>query len=79
MILLRVYLKIERKKLGYTQQQVADLASISRWYYYQLETGKRGKQISLMIAGRIASALELPLDLFYYNEREYLKHNENNY
>lgn len=52
-----------RKMKGFTQQQVADLAGISRSYYADIEQGSKGA--SGKAAKLIANALDFDMNLFF--------------
>ena len=57
-----------RAEKGYTQQQVADKAGISRCFYTQIESRRENKGLSPKIAMRIAKTLEFDWVLFYHEE-----------
>lgn len=58
-----------RKKLGLTQQQVADKASITIRHYQMFESGERKLSTSSFItASRVLRALELDLTAFANGE-----------
>lgn len=73
------FIKKRREKLGLTQQQVADLVSVSTRQYQRFETGER--QISgtaFRIGVAIADVLELDVHELVHNPTvdEYLKEKE---
>ncbi len=70
---MRMYLVKARQDLGYSQRKVANEADISFQHYSMLETGQRGKHVSLLLVGRIARVLEIPLERFYVLEEQYQK------
>ena len=70
---MRMYLVRARQKLGYSQRRVAKVAGVSYQHYSMFENGTRGKQVSLMIVGKISKVLEIPLEVFYVLEKEYLE------
>ncbi len=51
--------KAKRKELGLSQEKLANIAEIDRTYLPKVESGKRN--VSLLIASRIAKALNTPL------------------
>ena len=53
-------IRVWREHRGLTQQQVADLAGISKPYLSQLESGRRGGSIDVLSA--LARALGLSID-----------------
>ncbi len=55
-----IRVKERRKALGLSQEKLANLAEIDRTYLPNLETGKRN--VSLLIASKIARALNTPLE-----------------
>ncbi|SMO54315.1 helix-turn-helix transcriptional regulator [Melghirimyces algeriensis] len=59
----RFNLERRRKKIGFSHQEIADLAKISRAYYTNIETGR--KNPSLEVAKRIADALHSDMDIFF--------------
>lgn len=68
---LREYLYKARLQKDYSQRRVAREAGISYQHYSKIEDGERGKKVSFMIVGRIASVLDIPLDEFFQKEKEY--------
>jgi len=69
----RVYLRTLRQKQAYTIEQLSERAGISYNHYQLIETGKRGLRLSLMIAYKLALALNITIDEFYQYEKGYLK------
>jgi putative transcriptional regulator len=59
-------LKAERLKLNYNYQQIADLAHISKTYYWQIEHCKRN--LTYHLAKQIAKVFNLKPDDLFYNE-----------
>lgn len=53
--------KLWREHLGWTQQELADRAGISKPYLSQIETGKRQGTVETLSA--IARALDVPLEV----------------
>lgn len=64
--------------MNYSQRKVARIAGISYQHYSKIENGERGKNVSLMVVGRIAQALEIPLEELYFFERTYQEEMEFN-
>ncbi|MCG9968679.1 helix-turn-helix domain-containing protein [Pelotomaculum terephthalicicum JT] len=72
----RAILKKHREKLGLTQQQVADIASINIRQYQRFESGERRiSGTSFRIGAAIADILELDVHELVYNHtvEAYLK------
>lgn len=59
----RTLLQKRRLLLGLSQQELADIADISRTYYTNIEIGR--KNPSLLVAKRIAEALQTKMDIFF--------------
>jgi len=57
---LRIRLRAIRKKCGFTQEGVAELAGISPIYYQSIEAGRR-PNVSLVMIEKIASAYGLKI------------------
>lgn len=62
---MREWLVKARKAAQMSQQAVADKAGISQSYYAGIETGIRGKPLSVPIAKAIANALNFNWIKFY--------------
>ena len=58
-------IKREREKQGISQAKLAEKADLSTQYVSQIETAK--KMISISSAGRIADALNIPIELIIGN------------
>ena len=65
---MREKLKSRRKALGYTQQDVADYADITRTYYSEIENGNRNCNIKIWL--KIGKCLAIPKEeiIFYIEE-----------
>lgn len=63
--IVRKNIKHYRLEKNYTQQQLADLAGISRQYVTDLENENRNKHITIAILGRIADCLNINIELFF--------------
>ena len=50
---------------GLTQQELADMAGISRQYITDIENPNRCKHVTIAILGRIADALDMNIELFF--------------
>ena len=58
-------LRTTRLTRGLTQKALAEAADISKSYITEMEAGRRGKGTALVVAQRIAAALDVPIgDLF---------------
>ena len=62
---MRQWLVTMREKKGISQYKAADLAGISQSYYAAIETGARGKPLSVDIAKKVATALGFDWQRFY--------------
>lgn len=58
-------IKKYRKEKNLTQQDLADLAGISRQYVTDIENENRNKHITIAILGRIADAMNVNIELFF--------------
>ena len=58
-ILQRVYLIDRRTSLGFSVELVSRKLNVSANYYYQIENGQKGKNLSVSFLLRIAKALEM--------------------
>jgi len=58
-ILQRVYLIDRRTSLGFSVELVSRKLNVSANYYYQIENGQKGKNLSVRFLLRIAKALEM--------------------
>lgn len=63
--LIRNNMKEFRRQYNLTQQQLADLAGISRQYICDVESKNRNKHVTIAILGRIADALDLDITEFF--------------
>lgn len=63
--IIRDNIKKYRKEKNLTQQDLADLAGISRQYVTDIENEKRNKHITIAILGRIADAMNVNIELFF--------------
>lgn len=75
---LRMYLVRARQDKGYSQRRTARESGISYQHYSKIENGDRGKRISFLTIGRIATVLDMPLEDFYQFEKEYMDEMELN-
>lgn len=68
----RFYLLERRTELGYSVEMASRECKISPYYYFQLENGMRGKNLSIRLLLKIINALEMdPLD-FLTSEADYI-------
>lgn len=65
--IIRDNIKKYRKEKNLTQQDLADLAGISRQYVTDIENENRNKHITIAILGRIADAMNVNIELFLEN------------
>ena len=63
--IIRDNIKKYRKEKNLTQQDLADLAGISRQYVTDIENKNRNKHITIAILGRIADAMNVNIELFF--------------
>lgn len=63
--IIRDNIKKYRKEKNLTQQDLADLAGISRQYVTDIENENRNKHITISILGRIADAMNVNIELFF--------------
>ena len=63
--IIRDNIKKYRKEKNLTQQDLADLAGISRQYITDIENENRNKHITIAILGRIADAMNVNIELFF--------------
>lgn len=63
--IIRDNIKKYRKEKNLTQQDLADLAGISRQYVTDIENENRNKHITIAILGRIANAMNVNIELFF--------------
>lgn len=64
---VRQWLIEERKKQGFTQLEIAEMAGISRSYYTQIESQYINKGISVKTAKKLAKAMDLDWTIFFEN------------
>lgn len=60
----RLWMRKIRRKMGLTQQQLAERAAVSTSMVYKLETG-RVKRPSVIVAQLLAEVLQVPWTKFY--------------
>jgi DNA-binding XRE family transcriptional regulator len=70
-LLPRFYLIEQRLKLGMSVEEVSRLLNVSRYYYYQLESGRRGIKLSMPMSLSIIKALEMDALKFLQLEAEH--------
>lgn len=63
--IIRKNIKKYRREKNLTQQDLADLAGISRQYITDIENEKRNKHITIAILGGIADSLNISIELFF--------------
>mgnify|MGYP000951926990 CR=1 FL=1 len=67
---MRKWLNEIREEKGLSTYAVAKLAGISQSYYASIETGARGKPLSVTIAKKIAQALGFEWTRFYEDDQK---------
>ncbi len=65
--IVRKNIKKYRLEKKLTQQQLADLAGISRQYITDIENSNRCKHVTIAILGKIADSLNINIELFFRN------------
>ena len=65
--IIRKNIKKYRKKANLTQQQLADKAGISMNYIAKIESKKMQRGFAIVVAGRIADALDIDIRLLFEN------------
>lgn len=64
-------IKAERKKLGLTQEGLAELVNVSPHYIYEIERGMKSPSMETMVL--LAEKMELSIDyIIYGNQRQNL-------
>ena len=69
---MRTWLKEIRKDKKMSQEDVGKASGLSRQYYNMIETGHRGKPLSVDVAKKIAAVLEFDWQRFYEDETAYV-------
>lgn len=54
-----------RSEQNLTQQDLADMTDMSREYICDIENKSRNKHVTISVLGRIAEALNVPIDQFF--------------
>jgi DNA-binding XRE family transcriptional regulator len=67
----RYYLIEQRMKLEYSAEEVSRKLCVSRYYYYQLENGRRGIKLSVSMSLAIINALKIDALKFLHFEAEH--------
>ena len=63
--IIRKNIRKFRMEKGYTQQRLADEASLSMDYICEIESTKKQKSFSIATLGRIAEALDIDIKKFF--------------
>ena len=63
--IIRINIKKFRKEQKLTQQDLADMTEMSREYICDLENESRNKHLTISVLGRIAEALNIPIQKFF--------------
>ncbi len=66
--IIRENVKKYRKKKNLTQQNLADMADISREYICDIENKKRNKHLTISVLSRISEALDEDITTFFKKE-----------
>ena len=68
--IVRTNIKKYRLEQKLTQQDLADLSSVSRQYICDIENKNRNKHITIAILGKVADALDINIIEFFIKEDE---------
>lgn len=75
----RFYLTEHRNQLGYSVEEVSRMLNVSHYYYYQLESGRRGQKLPIPLALDLVRVLQIDAIKFLELESEHVrKHAEMN-
>ncbi len=66
---MREYLKDIRKEKGLTQLDIAQKLNISESYYNLIEHGERQNNMSIELAYKLSSVLEIPIEQILEKEK----------
>jgi hypothetical protein len=69
----RFYLMDHRNKLGLSVEETSRLLNLSHFYYYQLESGRRGHKLPIPLALRLVRVLEIDAFKFLEWESEHVQ------
>ena len=58
-----------RNRHNLTQQQLADMTDMSREYICDIENASRNKHVTIAVLGRIAEALNEPIESFFVAQK----------
>jgi len=75
----RFYLIDHRNKLNLSMEEASRLLNVSRFYYYQIESGKRGSKLPLPLVVNLIKVLKIDaLKFLKYEEEHAIKSAEIN-
>lgn len=63
--IIRQNIRKHRNDQGLTQQDLADMTDMSREYICDVENESRNKHLTIAVLGRIAEALNVPIEEFF--------------
>ena len=63
--IVRKNLKKFRRERKLTQQEIADMVEMSREYICDIENESRNKHLTIATLGRIAEAMNIPIQKFF--------------
>lgn len=63
--IVRENIRKYRNEQKLTQQNLADMTNMSREYICDIENKSRNKHVTIAVLGRIAEALNVPIDQFF--------------
>jgi DNA-binding XRE family transcriptional regulator len=75
----RFYLIEHRNRLGMSVEETSRMLKLSHFYYYQIESGRRGQKLPIPLALDLVRVLQIDADRFLELESEHVrKHAEMN-
>ncbi len=75
----RFYLIEHRNNLGLSVEEVSRMLNLSHYYYYQIESGRRGQKLPIPLVLELIRVLQIDAIKFLELESEHVKkHNEFN-
>lgn len=69
----RFYLIEHRNRLGYSVEEVSRMLRLSHYYYYQLESGRRGQKLPIPLVLELVRVLQIDAIKFLELESEHVK------
>ena len=69
----RFYLIEHRNRLGYSVEEVSRMLRLSHYYYYQLESGRRGHKLPIPLVLDLVRVLQIDAIKFLELESEHVR------